>query len=75
MPSPTQRASAGDGDQKATRLTVSVAEAATLLGIDRASTYQCVRSCQIPSIRLGGRIVVPIRAWERLTGIDDSNAA
>jgi len=75
MPSPTRRTSAGDGDQRPIRVTVSVAEAATMLGIGRATAYQCVRSGQIPSIRLGSRIVVPIRALERLIGADDSNAA
>jgi excisionase family DNA binding protein len=43
-------------------LTVSVEEAARLLGIGRGTAYECVRTGQIPAIRLGGRIVIPRRA-------------
>ncbi len=41
------------------RLTVTVTEAAGLLGISRAMAYECVRAGQIPSVRLGNRILVP----------------
>ncbi len=41
------------------RLTVTVTEAAGLLGISRAMAYECVRTGQIPSVRLGARILVP----------------
>ena len=43
-------------------LTVSVEDAARLLGIGRGTAYECVRTGQIPSLRFGGRIVVPKRA-------------
>lgn len=48
------------------RRTVTVAEAARLLGIGRASAYQAVATGAIPSLRLGRRIVVPIAALERM---------
>ncbi len=48
------------------RLTLSVAEAAVLLGIGRGTAYECVRTGELPSIRLGGRIVIPKRALETL---------
>lgn len=41
------------------RLTYSVAEAADVLGISRASAYNLVRSGEIPSLTLGTRIVIP----------------
>lgn len=41
------------------RLTLSVEEAAELLGIGRGLAYELVRTHQIPSLRLGRRVVVP----------------
>lgn len=51
------------------RLTLSVSEAAEMLGISRALAYTLVRSEHIPSLRLGRRIVVPRAALELL--VDD----
>lgn len=39
--------------------TVSVSEAARILGVSRTLTYDLVAQGQLPSIRLGRRIVVP----------------
>lgn len=41
------------------RLTLTVEEAATLLGISRAFAYEAVARGEIPSIRIGRRILVP----------------
>lgn len=43
------------------RRTVTVEEASQMLGISRAFAYQLVRAGNIPSIRLGRRLVVPMR--------------
>lgn len=40
-------------------LTVTVEQAAELLGISRGSAYQAVHSGEIPSLQIGGRILVP----------------
>jgi excisionase family DNA binding protein len=48
------------------RLTLSVPETAALLGISRALAYQLVARGELPSLRLGGRILVPRQALERL---------
>ncbi len=47
---------------------LSVEEAATLLGIDRATCYRAIRNdtLPVPVMRLGGRIRIPRRAIERL---------
>jgi excisionase family DNA binding protein len=37
----------------------TVEEAGKLLGISRATAYECVRTGQIPNIRFGKRILVP----------------
>lgn len=41
------------------RLAVSVEEAAALLGISRDLAYDLVRRNELPSVRLGRRVVVP----------------
>ena len=41
-------------------LTVTVEQAAKLLGIGRSTAYELVHTGDIPSLRLGRRIVVPI---------------
>lgn len=46
--------------------TLSVAEAAEVLGISRAHAYDCVRSGELPSITLGRRVVIPKRALDDL---------
>ena len=47
-------------------LTLSIKEAARILGLSRNSAYLAVHTGQIPSIRFGKRIVVPRAALERM---------
>ena len=46
--------------------TMSVESAAQRLGIGIASAYQGVRAGEIPSIRIGNRILVPCALFEAL---------
>jgi excisionase family DNA binding protein len=48
------------------RLTYSVDEVASLLGISRSTAYECVRRGEIPSVRFGKRIVVLREVLDRL---------
>jgi excisionase family DNA binding protein len=41
------------------RLTVTVTQAAVMLGISRTSAYERVRRGEIPAVRLGRRLLVP----------------
>jgi excisionase family DNA binding protein len=41
------------------RMTITVEEAAELLGISRTSAYGCAARNEIPTVRLGRRLVVP----------------
>jgi excisionase family DNA binding protein len=52
------------------RLTLSVEEAAHLLGISRALAYDLVRRGELPRLQPGRRIVVPRRALEELVAGD-----
>lgn len=56
------------------RLTVTVTEAAELLGISRGMAYECVRTGELPSVRLGGRILVPRQRLDELLAGGDSGA-
>src|SRR4051794_3938031 len=47
-------------------LTYSVVKAAELLGVGRNQAYEAVRTGEIPSIRIGKRILVPRIALENL---------
>jgi len=52
--------------------TLSVEEAARYLGIGRNTAYECVRKGEIPSIRLGRRILVPRNRLEQLLNTEVS---
>ena len=46
--------------QLAGRTTITVTEAATLLGISRTAAYEAARRGELPTRRLGHRLVVPV---------------
>ena len=48
------------------RLTITVGEAARLLGLSRNSAYQGIAAGEIPHIKVGKRILVPRAAFERM---------
>lgn len=48
------------------RQTYTVAEVAKILGIGRNTAYEVCRSGEIPTIRIGGRILVPCAALHEL---------
>jgi excisionase family DNA binding protein len=54
-----------DGD----RLTLTVGEAANMLGISRAQAYRCVRSGELKAVQLGRRIVIPKQALNELLSV------
>lgn len=51
------------------RHTVSVDEAAKILGISRGSAFRAVCRREIPSIKIGGRYLVPVPELERMLGV------
>jgi len=56
------------------RATLDVDEAAELLGLSRDATYAAVAAKQIPSLRIGRRIVIPRAALERMLDAGGSRA-
>lgn len=54
------------------RATLTVTEAAAVLGISRSAAYDLVHEGRIPALRLGRRIVVPAHALDDLLhSVDD----
>lgn len=76
-PSAEQRAGHASGAVSSgpERLTLTVEEAAGLIGISRAFAYEAVRRGEIPSIRIGRRVLVPRAALHRLLAGDDPGSA
>jgi excisionase family DNA binding protein len=52
-------------DKDAIPLTITVSEAARRLGIGRSAAYQAVALKQIPAVRIGKLLRVPLAALER----------
>lgn len=61
-------------DPKA-RPTLSVDEVAEILGLDRKTVYASVRSGELPSLRVGRRILVPTRWLAARIAPDADDAA
>jgi excisionase family DNA binding protein len=55
-----------DKDEK---LVLSVDEARRILGLSRGLTYEAIRNGEIPSVRIGRRILIPRAALERLLAV------
>jgi excisionase family DNA binding protein len=54
------------------RLTVTVEEAAKILGIGRGLAYEAIRTGQIKSVRIGRRILVPLAPLRKMLNADVS---
>ena len=53
-------------DTNAERKTLTIQEVARILGVGRDQAYNAAKSGDIPSIRIGRRILVPRKAFERM---------
>ncbi len=51
-------------DPIGTKRTLTVDEAAAYLGVGRSKFYELVRTKQVPSVRIGRRILIPTRELE-----------
>ena len=56
----------GNETKSIERLTVTVEEAAQLIGISRGLAYEMARCGKLPVVRFGRRLLVPRRALERM---------
>lgn len=51
------------------RLVIQVEEAARLLGLGRSSAYEAARRGELPTIRMGRRLMVPVPQLLALLGV------
>jgi len=54
---------------------VTVEDAGRALGLGRSLAYEAVKTGEIPSIKIGGRITVPTAPLRKMLGLDDGRAA
>ncbi len=57
-------------DELEGRVTLTIEEAASLLGLGRSACYEAARRGEIPTRRLGRRVLVPVPALLRWLGVD-----
>jgi excisionase family DNA binding protein len=50
------------------RKTISVEEAGRRLGVSRNLAYEAAKRGEIPTIKIGRRLLVPLASFERLLG-------
>jgi excisionase family DNA binding protein len=48
------------------RRTRTITEAAELIGVGRSAAYEAARTGDLPTIKIGHRILVPVAALERM---------
>jgi excisionase family DNA binding protein len=56
------------------RRVVTVNEAAVMLRISRGAAYEAARRKEIPTIRIGRRLLVPLAALERMLAVGGTAA-
>jgi hypothetical protein len=56
------------------KATVTVPTAAGVLGIGRRQAYVAARSGAIPTLHIGGRLLVPVAPLLKMLGIDSAEA-
>ena len=61
-------------DEVAKHATITVEEAAALLGLGRSAAYEAVRRGDLPSRRLGRRIVIPVPALMTWLGVPGASS-
>jgi excisionase family DNA binding protein len=53
-------------EAKTERRTLTITEASQALGVSRNKAYEAARRGEIPTIKIGKRILVPLAALERM---------
>ena len=61
-------------DEASRRATLTIEEAASLLGIGRGTAYEAARTGDLETIRMGRRLLVPAARLLRVLGIEDPSS-
>jgi excisionase family DNA binding protein len=57
------------------RVTITVPEAGDLLGVGRTAAYDAVARGELPALRIGRRILVPVAPLLAMLGVDSQMTA
>ena len=57
-----------DLDAIKSRATITIEEASVILGVSRGSAYEAARTGELPVLRLGRRVLVPVARLLELLG-------
>ena len=55
------------------RATLTIEQAAQILGVGRSAAYEAARRGEIPTIRIGRRVLVPRAGLDRLLLVSESD--
>lgn len=55
------------------RRTITIEQAGVMLGVSRALAYQMANNGQLPVIRCGHRLLVPMKAFESMLDVKPDN--
>ncbi len=56
------------------RKTITIEQAGVMLGVSRALAYQMANNGQLPVIRCGHRLLVPLKAFETMLDVTPATA-
>ena len=56
------------------RRTITIEQAGVMLGVSRALAYQMANNGQLPVIRCGHRLLVPVKAFESMLDVKPDTA-
>lgn len=56
-------------DEVSTKATISVEQAAKVLGVGRTAAYEAARRGELPTRKLGRRVVIPVPAMLEWLGV------
>ena len=62
-------------ESSSAKLAITIDEAAELLGIGRSLAYTAARDGSLPTVRIGRRLLVPVRKLERLLDTSGGDTA
>ena len=57
-------------DELGGRATITIEQAASVLGVSRGTAYESARAGELPTLRLGRRVLVPVPKLLALLGAD-----
>ncbi|WP_409074078.1 MerR family transcriptional regulator [Micromonospora chalcea] len=71
-PTPATTMTNVDPSELLKKPTLSIVEAGIVLGLGRSGAYECARRGEIPTIKMGRRLLVPTAKLKAMLGMDEA---